>query len=256
MRSKVRETKQGFSLALVSAFVLSLCVPALGETPSAGEAGGVDLRAIQQEINTIKKHQAAERQAEQQRVDQDERTIQTLEQRLQQLESRNAALAHQAQVIELTSAQLKQNSQNLHDLQQELTQRPTEEQFGSLMNRYLGSHQFTWNGAVAGSVIYDRANNTNTFALTFEPLVIYRLNDWISFVGEFEAALPEGSDAEFGFPIGMFQFFLNDYVQVSFQRASSAFSCVAAFNGERWGRIWIIPPGLVTDRAFRLSLNR
>jgi TolA-binding protein len=199
------------SVGPITIFLLSLCIPALRGAASAEDTAGADLRAIQQEINNIKKHESAERQ----RVDQDERTIQTLEQQLRQLELRNAALAHQADALEVTSQQLKQDRQQLKDLQQQLATRVTDEQFGSLMNRYLGSHQFTWNGAVAGSFIYDRGNNTNTFALTFEPLVIYRLNDWISFVGELEAALPQGSSAEFGLPIAMFQLFLNDYLQVN-----------------------------------------
>jgi len=83
------------------------------------------------------------------------------------------------------------------------------------MTHYLGSHEFTWHGTVAGDFIYDRGNNINTFALTFEPLVIYRLNDWMSFVGEIEAGLPEGSRAEFALPIAMLQLFLNDYLTVN-----------------------------------------
>jgi hypothetical protein len=211
---KVHETSLKFLallLALITSCALSVCTPALEEAASAEDTGGADLRLIQHEINNIKKHESAERQ----RVDQDERTIQTLERQLQQLESQNAALVHQTEALEVTGQQLKEDRQQLKDAQQQLATRVTDEQFGSLMNRYLGTHQFTWNGAVAGSFIYDRANNTNTFALTFEPLVIYRLNDWISFVGELEAALPQGSSAEFGLPIAMFQLFLNDYLQVN-----------------------------------------
>ncbi|PWT78706.1 MAG: hypothetical protein C5B58_14915, partial [Acidobacteria bacterium] len=96
MRSKIRKTKQEFaaplSLGLIAAFVLLLCVPALREKASAADVGGVDLRAIQEEINTIKKHESADRH----RVDQDERTIQTLEQQLRQLELRNATLTDRA----------------------------------------------------------------------------------------------------------------------------------------------------------------
>src|SRR5262249_43950071 len=104
-------------------------------------------------------------------------------------------------------------SQQFQNFQERL--RVPDARFGTSMDRYLGSHQFTWNGAVAGSFIYDRGNNTNTFALTFEPLVICRLNDWISFVGEIEAGLPQGSSAEFQLPIAMWQLFLNDYLQVN-----------------------------------------
>jgi hypothetical protein len=79
----------------------------------------------------------------------------------------------------------------------------------------LGTHQFTWNGAVAGDFIYDRGNNTNTFALTVQPLVIYRLNDWISFETELDGNFPQGSGASFALGIGMFQLFLNDYAELN-----------------------------------------
>ena len=126
-------------VGMITTFVIGLCIPAFLGVASGADAPGNDLRSIQQEINQIKKHESAERQ----RVDQDERTIQTLEQQLRQLELRNAALAHQADALEVTSQQLKQDRQQLKDLQQQLATRVTDEQFGSLMNRYLGSHQFT-----------------------------------------------------------------------------------------------------------------
>ena len=96
-------------------------------------------------------------------------------------------------------------------LKPSLPQAISPSEFGSAIDRYLGTHQFTWNGAVGGDFIYDRGNNTNTFALNVQPLVIYRLNDWISFEGEIEAAFPEGSGASFDLGIGMFQLFLSDY---------------------------------------------
>src|SRR4029077_5035457 len=130
------------------------------------------------------------------------------------LESQNAALKSQSSALVVTNDKLKADTtQQIQEIQDRL--KVTDVQFGTLMGRYLGTHQFTLNGAVAGSFIYDRGNNTNTFALTFEPLLIYRLNDWMSFEGELEAALPEGSDASFGLPVAMFQVFLNDYVQLN-----------------------------------------
>src|SRR6266478_5755352 len=160
-------------------------------TIAADIPGADSLRTIQQQINKIKTNESAERR----RVEQDERLLQELEQQLQQLESRNAALTSHTRVLEVTNDKLKvDTTQRLQKIQEQLAKGVTDEQFGSSMSRYLGSHKFSWNGAVAGSFIYDRGNNTNTFALTFEPLVLYRLNDWISFVGELEAALPQGSE--------------------------------------------------------------
>jgi hypothetical protein len=195
----------------LSALVFGLSISVLGSVVAADDTSLDPPRKIEQQLNQIKSSEAAERR----RVEQDERSIQRLERQLNQLESQHAVLVHQAATLEVTSDKLKTDTAQLQDTQKQLATAPSDEQFGSAMSRYLGSHQFTWNGAVAGSFIYDRGNNTNTFALTFEPLVIYRLNDWISFVGELEAALPQGSDAKFGLPIAMFQLFLNDYLQVN-----------------------------------------
>ncbi len=192
------------------AFILSVSIPLFGGLASTADVAGVEpLRTVQQQIDKIKNDEAAEHR----RLQQDERVIQQLEQQLRQQQSRPGALATQADAVDVT--ELKADTAQLQQIQKQLTTSISDEQFGSAMSRYLGSHQFTWNGAVAGSFIYDRGNNTNTFALTFEPLVLYRLNDWISFEGELEAALPQGTDAKFGLPIAMFQLFLNDYLQLN-----------------------------------------
>jgi hypothetical protein len=166
---------------------------------------------VELQLNQIKTNESVERQ----RVDQDERAIRLLEEQLQELKSQNTTLGRQADTLEITSDKLKADTAQLQDTQKQLQAGVSDEQFGSAMNRYLGTHQFTWNGAISGSFIYDRGNNTNTFALAFQPLVIYRLNDWISAVGELDGLLPQGSSAQFALPVAMFQLFLNDYLQVN-----------------------------------------
>jgi hypothetical protein len=192
--------------------VLIICIPALSEVSSAAESAGSDTsRTVQQQLNRIKSDESAERR----RVEKDEHLIQELEQQLQQLQSRSVTFSRQAQALEVSNDKLKADTVQLQDSQKQLTAGLSDEQFGSAMNQWLGAHQFSWNGAVAGDYIYDRGNNTNTFALTFEPLVIYRLNDWISFEGEISADLSQGSSADFQLPVAMFQLFLNDYLQVN-----------------------------------------
>jgi hypothetical protein len=195
----------------LGALILALWMPVSAGIATAGDTAADPMDKLQRQLTQVKANASEERS----RVDQDERAIRRLEQQLQALKSQHAALIHQANTLEVTSDKLKADTVQLQSTQQKLAEGLNDEQFGSAMNRYLGSHQFTWNGAVAGDFIYDRGNNTNTFALTFEPLVIYRLNDWISFVGEIEAGLPQGSSAEFQLPVAMWQLFLNDYLQVN-----------------------------------------
>jgi hypothetical protein len=51
--------------------------------------------------------------------------------------------------------------------------------------------------------------------LTVQPLVIYRLNDWISSEIELDGDFPQGSAASFNVGIGMFQLFLSDYAELN-----------------------------------------
>ena len=83
------------------------------------------------------------------------------------------------------------------------------------MSRHLGTHQFTFAGAAAGSFIYDRHTSQNTFSLAFEPIALYRLNDWILFEGTILASLPDGSKADFELPVATAQVFLNDYLEIN-----------------------------------------
>ena len=192
-------------------FILALLVLAFGAIAAADDSGVERADKIEQQLNQVKTDESAE----QSRVQRDERAIRQLEQQLQQLESQHATLVRQANTLAVTSDKLKVEAAQLQDSQKQLAAGPGDEQFGSAMSRYLGSHQFTWNGSVSGGFIYDRGNNTNTFALAFQPLVIYRLNDWISFEGEMDGLLPQGSSAQFALPVAMFQLFLNDYLQVN-----------------------------------------
>jgi septal ring factor EnvC (AmiA/AmiB activator) len=120
--------------------VLIICIPALSEVSSAAESAGADtFRTIQQQLNKIKSDESAERR----RVEKDEHLIQELEQQIQQLQSRDVTLSRQAQALEVSNDKLKADTTQLQDSQKQLAAGLNDEQFGSAMNRWLGSHQFT-----------------------------------------------------------------------------------------------------------------
>ena len=83
------------------------------------------------------------------------------------------------------------------------------------MDSFLGQHQFTIAGAAAGAFIYDKRTAQNTFTLAFEPLFLFKLNDWILFEGTIQALLPVGSKADYELPVATAQFFLNDYLEIN-----------------------------------------
>ena len=171
-----------------------------------------DLVQFRQEIETLKGSEAAERR----RVEQDERHIQELENELKRLETQNQKLGNAASTLEIDETKLKgETNQRLQDLQTQVAAKTSQSDFQSEMNRYLGTHQFTLTGAAAGAFIYDKQTAQNTFSLEFEPLFLYRLNDWILFEGTVAATLPPGSGASFSLPVATAQFFLNDYLEIN-----------------------------------------
>jgi hypothetical protein len=191
--------------------VLTQLIPFGVAAGSAADSPASDLKFIQRQINKIKSDETAERN----RVNSDERTIQLLEQQLKAITTRDAELVSKDQQLELSDTQLKsQTEQQIQEVKAQVDKSVSQSEFASDFGRYLGSHQFTWNGAATGDFIYDRGNHTNTFALSVQPLVIYRLNDWISFEAEIDAAFAQGSGATFDLGIGEFQLFLNDYAQI------------------------------------------
>jgi hypothetical protein len=194
------------------AFLLGLMVSALTKNIFAADVKVVDDESpVKRQLKALKANEAEERS----RLTSDEKLIKELEQRLDQLDARNQKLEKNAAQVSASSHQLQTaTTEQIQTIQRQIADQSSPVQFNSWMNRYFGQHQFTFAGAAAGDFIYSRQTNQNTFALVFEPLVLYRLNDWMLFEAEIEAGLPQGSSAEFALPVATAQIFLNDYVEL------------------------------------------
>jgi hypothetical protein len=171
-----------------------------------------DLQRLRREIKQLQSDQTAERR----RMDQSEQLIKELESQLRQVESQNQKLSNAAEQLVSSDAKLKsETTERLEQFQSQLSTDASPGGFADAMSRYLGTHQFTFAGAAAGSFIYDRATSQNTFSLQFEPIALYRLNDWILFEGTIQGSLPNGSAADFELPVATAQIFLNDYLEIN-----------------------------------------
>jgi hypothetical protein len=179
--------------------ILILC--AVFGNRAADAADGVELQQIKREIQRIKDEERRERERS-------ERLIEELEKKVDQLESQNRQLQQSSAKLET------QTTEQFHQLQEQMSTTPSPGQFARSFADYLGTHQFTLAGAVAGDFIYDRQTATNTFALDFEPILLYRVTDWLLFEGTIEANLPAGGAAEFSLPVATAQIFLNDYLEI------------------------------------------
>lgn len=184
--------------------------PRIGIAGDGGDAR--DLVQFRQEIETLKGSEAVERR----RVEQDEKHIEELETQLKLLETQNQKIGKTASTLEINQTKLSSDTaQRLLELQNQVVAKDSQPDFQSEMSRYLGTHQLTIAGAAAGSFIYDKQTAQNTFSLEFEPIFLYRLNDWILFEGTIQATLPPGSGASFTLPVATAQIFLNDYLEVN-----------------------------------------
>jgi hypothetical protein len=195
-----------FAIALIL-----FAAPRIGMTADGG-GDPRDLVQFRQEIETLKGSEAAERK----RVEQDEKHIQQLENQLKRLETQNQKLGKTASTLEIDETKFKGDTdQRLQELQTQFAAKTSQPDFQTEISRYIGTHQFTLTGGAAASFIYDKQTAQNTFSLEFEPLFLYRLNDWILFEGTVKASLPPGSGASFSLPVATAQIFLNDYLEVN-----------------------------------------
>ena len=204
------------SMALrTSGLLLSLTVIALAAARIvfADESGSpADLQRLRREIKQLQSDETAQRR----RMDQNEQLIKELETQLRQVESQNQKLNNAAQQLVSSDAKLKsETNERLEQFQAQLGTDASPGGFSEAMSRYLGTHQFTFVGAAAGDFIYDRNTSQNTFSLQFEPIALYRLNDWILFEGTINALLPVGSKSDFELPVATAQIFLNDYLEIN-----------------------------------------
>jgi exonuclease VII small subunit len=173
------------------------------EDTSAGE-----LRQIQLQIQKIKTGEERERER-------NEKLIERLEQKVDRLEAQNQRLETSNKTLQTAGVELQaQTREQLAQIQEHWPASQPQD-FAQEFQNYLGEHQFTLAGGAAGSFIYDRQAGKNTFNLLFEPILFYRLNDWILFEGTIEADLPPGSDASFQLPVATAQIFLNDYMEIN-----------------------------------------
>ncbi len=167
----------------------------------AGAADSSELRQIKREIQKIKSDEERERAL-------DEKLIGDLEQKVGKLESQNRQLQQSGEKLQT------QTSQQYQELHEQISNNPSPAQFARSFQDYLGTHQFTLTGAVGGDFIYNRQTATNTFALDFEPIILYKVTDWLLFEGTIEANLPAGGSADFQLPVATAQIFLNDYMEI------------------------------------------
>lgn len=145
-----------------------------------------DIQALREEVRRMK----AESEKQQQRM-------RALEEKLQRMEA--------------------QSAQKAKELEEKVAK-----QASSWVDRHLrtqaGDSRFVVSGYGFGDYRWRSKNGNqneriNTFGAGFNPIFLYRLNDWIFFEGELELEL-EGTETEVALEYGQANLFLNDYMTV------------------------------------------
>ncbi len=117
--------------------------------------------------------------------------IDKLVRRLDQVESENRDLKASNQQLQ------GQTTEQIKALETKVETGPPASAIQQALSGFWGEHRFVITGSAAGTFLYDRGTNINSFGAQFEPFFLYRLNDRVLFEGEIEAKLPAESESEF-----------------------------------------------------------
>lgn len=142
--------------------------------------------------------------------------IQMLRQEIRKMREESEKQKQKLQALEEKLAKVEaQNAQKTKELEEKVTT-----QTASLVDRVLktetGENRFLLTGYGFGNYVYRSKNGnqneeTNTFQAGFNPIFLYRLNDWIFFEAELELELEDG-ETEVGVEYAQANLFLNDYM--------------------------------------------
>ena len=148
-------------------------------------AGQEDIQALREEIRKMREESEKQNQK-----------INALEQKLENMEA--------------------QSAQKNKELEKKVA-----EQTSSWVDRFLktqtGESRFVLTGYGFGNYVFRSKNGnqnerTNTFRDGFNPIILYRLNDWIFFQSELEIGLNDGGETEVNLEYAQANLFLNNYM--------------------------------------------
>ncbi len=198
-----RAERRATGFIMIAGFLL---VSRLGFAGDASQAD--DLRDIKSELRELKQDRVR-----------DQEEIRDLKARVEQLEGENKQLKSTNNQIQNEQVQ---TTQAVKQIQEQAKEGPSSSQFSSALNRYLGTSTFMISGAAGLSYVYDQQTGSindvphqkqNTFLSDWEPMILYRPNDWILFQGILSAAFGStGTSVDLS--SAEFHLFLHDHLEL------------------------------------------
>ncbi len=219
-----------------------IAIAAAAANVARAEDGGTDalaLKRVERELRQLRADRARDR-----------KLIEKLEQELDDVRAEDNHIRTSNQQLQHTAVQLQTSNERLQtrtdeelkQIQAQVAAGPSETQITRALGGYWGSHQFTLTGGAAVDYVYDHKLGQNTFALDFEPILLYRMNDWLAFEGTFEASFDQGSGASFDAPVATAQIFLNDYMEAVLGIFDQPFGDFYETQGPFWVNRFITAP--------------
>jgi len=206
-------TKAGVlaTIALVAVVLGMVTVTAApGALAEDAEAQAKALKQVERELRQLRADRARDRKL----IENLERKLDEVQTQNHQVRTTNEQLQTTTQRLQASNQQLQtKTDQELKQIQAQVAEVPSQQQLAKALSGYWGTHQFTLVGGAGGEFVYDHKLNQNTFSVDFEPIILYRPNDWLAFEGTLEASFDPGSGASFNSAVDTAQIFLNDYAE-------------------------------------------
>jgi hypothetical protein len=180
MRAEIRaKGLKAVFCVIVSALTLFGPPPVLSAGPEAP-----DVRKLKEEIEHLKSENEANR-----------KKMEDFEKKLEQIESRS--------------------EEKQKELTAEISKGPSPGAIRQALGPYWGENRFMIAGYGFVQHSWNRNANTNSFEVGFNPVMLFRLNDWILFQSELEVELPDDAETEVNLEFAEADVFLNDYVTLA-----------------------------------------
>jgi len=227
-------------MVALTVVVLAIATVAAAPRAWADDSEAQALKQVQRELRQLRADRARDR-----------KLIEKLEQKLEQVESKDSQVRTTNQQLQATTQRLQSSNQQLQtktdeelkQIQAQVAEGPSQRQLAKALSGYWGSTQFTLTGGAAADFIYDRKASQNTFAVNFNPIMLYRLNDWLLFEGSFAASFnPGSSGASFSSAVDTAQIFLNDYMELNLGIFDQPFGDWLETQGPFWINRFITAP--------------
>jgi hypothetical protein len=148
-------------------------------------------------------------------ADPDSSEVRKLKEEIQRLKEENEANRRKMDEFEKKLQAIEAKSEEkTKQVEAEIAKGPSPGAIRQALGSYWGDGRFVITGYGYGEYDWDHNSNSNSFTAQFNPVFLFRLNDWILFESELEVKLPDDAETEVNLEFAQADIFLNKYLTV------------------------------------------